>query len=215
MAKYNNDGALKQAAADASSAASAAADSASASAAAGAAAAGATAAAAKAASDAAAAAAAANPGDAGAAAAAAAAKAASDAAQAAKTAADNAAAKAAADAAKTAADAAQKAADDTSVYSPGINSGDYGGTAPGDISGRFHQFLTDMKATSLFSLPSQMIGTIPGGGTSIVTFSGGRFGNHTYDFSTWGSILTTLKALVMVICGISAVKIVTLKGGGG
>lgn len=102
------------------------------------------------------------------------------------------------------------------VYNPqGLSSTPYGsGQTVGDFGGRITQFVNDVKATPIFSMPSSLLGNIPGGGSSTITFSAGRWGTHTYDFSSWGSILDTLKALILIIFSAVAVRIVTLKGGG-
>lgn len=102
------------------------------------------------------------------------------------------------------------------VYNPqGLSSTPYGsGQTVGDFGGRITQFVNDVKQTPLFSLPSSLLGNIPGGGSSTISFTAGRFGTHTYDFASWGSLLNTLKTIILIIFSAVAVRIVTLKGGG-
>lgn len=102
------------------------------------------------------------------------------------------------------------------VYnSQGLSSTPYGsGQTVGDFGGRITQFVDDVKKTPLFSLPSSLLGNIPGGGSSTISFTAGRFGSHTYDFASWGSLLGTLKTIILIIFSAVGVKIVTLKGGG-
>lgn len=85
----------------------------------------------------------------------------------------------------------------------------------GDFGGRLNQFFTDLRATPLFSVAGNFLNSVPAGGSPIITFEAGSFGYHTYDFSSWGAILTTLRSLVLIIFSACGVKIVTLKGGGG
>lgn len=101
------------------------------------------------------------------------------------------------------------------VYNPqGLSSTPYGsGNTVGDFGGRITRFIDDVKATPLFSLPSSLLSNIPGDGSSVISFNAGRYGTHTYDFASLGSLLNTLKVLILIIFSAVAVKIVTLKGG--
>lgn len=170
----------------------------------------------------AAAASAANPADAGL-------KLAADNAAAAATAASNAATAAAAVAAKAAADlaalqaAVAKAASDeaneedpvdTSDYTAPVSDGTaYGDGAVFDFGARTGELFSALSGSALFSLPSEMLGSIPSGGTSTYTFNGGRYGSHTFDFSSYASVFVFVKSLVLILFSWCAVKIVTLKGG--
>lgn len=161
--------------------------------------------------DAAAVAAAANPGDAGLRQAADAAAAAADAAERAADAAEAARDKLSSDQAQRDADEAKE--DSSSYNAPSDSGSAYGNGEEFDFGARLTQLMNELKGTGLFSLPSQILNNIPSGGSSSITFSGGRFGTHTYDFSSWGSILNTLKGILLAIFAIVWIRIVCLKGG--
>lgn len=84
-----------------------------------------------------------------------------------------------------------------------------------DFGTRFRDFFDQMRTTALFSLPNQFLSGLPSGGSSVMSFSAGRFGNHTFDFSLFSSLWTTLKTIILVLFAWLGVRIVTLKGGGG
>lgn len=78
------------------------------------------------------------------------------------------------------------------------------------------QFMNDMKASSFFSMPVSLFRSFPSGGSPDITFSAGRFGTHTYNFSTaWASIIPLLKGIIIAVFGVVSVKVIVLKGGGG
>ena len=77
-------------------------------------------------------------------------------------------------------------------------------------------FLDSMKASSFFSMPSSLFQSFPSGGSPDISFNAGRFGTHTYNFSTaWASIIPLLKGIIIAVFAVVAVKVVVLKGGGG
>lgn len=82
-------------------------------------------------------------------------------------------------------------------------------------SNEFNGFVSDMKATPLYGLMGGFFNGVPTSGVSVVSFNGGRYGTHSYDFSSWGSILTVIKALVLIIFAAMSMKIIFLKGGSG
>lgn len=84
-----------------------------------------------------------------------------------------------------------------------------------DFGTRFRDFFDQMRTTALFSLPNQFLSGLPSGGSPVMSFSAGRFGNHTFDFSLFSSLWTTLKTIILVLFAWLGVRIVTLKGGGG
>jgi len=93
----------------------------------------------------------------------------------------------------------------------------YGTLTDDDFSlgNRFQTFFNQMRTTAVFSLPNQFLTGLPSGGSSTMSFNGGRFGNHTFDFATFSSLWTTLKTIILVLFGWFSIRIVTLKGGGG
>ncbi|CAH2032104.1 hypothetical protein [Trichlorobacter ammonificans] len=109
----------------------------------------------------------------------------------------------------------QQESDDLTLGDSGFSSDPYGDGSNFDLGVRFNQFVVDMKATSLFSLPNQFFSGIPSGGDPSVSFDGGRFGHHTFDFSTLFSAFTVLRSVVFICFGWLSIRIVALKGGGG
>jgi hypothetical protein len=66
----------------------------------------------------------------------------------------------------------------------------------------------------LFGAWGNAFGSVPSGGSSTYTFNAGVFGNHTYDFSSWGStVFGILSACVQITCGFIGIKIATLGHG--
>lgn len=132
-----------------------------------------------------------------------------------KAAADAAAAQSAAD--KLAAEqAAQQDTDtDNSTYSGTFDSSTPYGDQSKDFNfgTRFQTFINQMKNTAIFSLPNQFLANIPSSSTSTMSFSGGRFGQFTYDFAQFNGVFAVLKAIVLVLFGWVSIKIVLLKGG--
>lgn len=123
-----------------------------------------------------------------------------------------AAARAAADA--LAAQQARSAADDVAVAAPADPKA-YGDGEKFDFGARMRRFIEEMKATSIFSLPSQVLGNIPGGGTSVMNVSFGRMGSTSFDFADFSGSLAVLRVLVLIVFSYCGFRIVTLKGGGG
>lgn len=81
--------------------------------------------------------------------------------------------------------------------------------------GAFNGFTNDMKATPLFGLVGGFFGGAPTGGSSVVSFNGGVYGTHSYDFSSWSSIMSVIKGIILVMFAAASIKIIFLKGGSG
>ncbi len=96
---------------------------------------------------------------------------------------------------------------------PGSTPSKYGDGTEFKFGERFTEFMGDMKGTALFSLPSKLIGTIPGGGQSSFDISFGRMGSTTFDLASYGPGIAVIRILVMAVFLAGAVKIVCLKGG--
>lgn len=122
--------------------------------------------------------------------------------------------------AQQARDAAAAADDGTGGQDTGgFDSPAYGDKTDADfnLGTRFKTFFDQMKTTAVFSLPNQFLNGLPSGGSSTMSFNGGRYGQHTFDFanSSLSPLWNALKGLLLVIFGWYSVKIVALKGGGG
>jgi|GEM_PF-3130741 len=84
-------------------------------------------------------------------------------------------------------------------------------TAPNSFATRWGTFQGSIQSSGLFGLWGSSFGSVPSGGSSTYTFNAGVFGNHTYDFSSWGStVFGLLSGIVQIACGFVAVKIATL-----
>jgi hypothetical protein len=84
---------------------------------------------------------------------------------------------------------------------------------PVDFGVRWNTFATSVQTSGLFALWGNSFGSPGSGGSSTYTFNAGVFGNHTYDFSTWGStVFGLLSGLVQISCGFVGVKIACLSG---
>lgn len=82
-----------------------------------------------------------------------------------------------------------------------------------DYTTEYNTFKTNMEATSLYGLIAGFFSGVPAGGSSVYSFNGGVFGNHSYDFASWGSIMTLLRGLTLVAFGAASLRIIFLKGG--
>lgn len=145
--------------------------------------------------------AAANPGDSGAQAAAA-------------TAAANAAAQQAYEDAVKSGQAQQGAddADAAAVANPGAPANAYGDGAKFEFGQRFNEFISDMKTSGFFSLPSRILGTVPSGGESVFHLDFGRFGFFDFDLACYGSAINTIRVLVFAVFSVACLRIITLGG---
>lgn len=82
-----------------------------------------------------------------------------------------------------------------------------------DYTTEYNTFKTNMEATSLYGLIAGFFGGVPFGGSSVYSFNGGVFGNHSYDFASWGSVMILLRGLTLVAFGAASLRIIFLKGG--
>lgn len=82
------------------------------------------------------------------------------------------------------------------------------------IPDRFGLFMDRIKATSFWSLPASMSTGFPAGGSSVISFNGGIFGNQSLDFANWSTVWLALKGIILVVCCWVGIRIAT-KGGGG
>jgi hypothetical protein len=105
---------------------------------------------------------------------------------------------------------------DNTASKPAYSSSFFAGTPTLEsYKASFNAFTKDMMSTPLFGLVGGFFGAVPNGGSSVVSFNGGVYGSHIYDFSSWGSVLSVLRGLVLVMFAAASVRIIFLKGGGG
>ena len=102
-------------------------------------------------------------------------------------------------------------------YTPGFNNAPYGISNPSLIDGfskfgnRVSQFMTDLKGSSLFSLPTSILGNIPGSGISAISFDGGEFGQQSFDFAVFSNQLMIIRSVLLLCFSLLSIRIVTLK----
>ena len=70
-----------------------------------------------------------------------------------------------------------------------------------------------VKGSALFNYGAGFFKSVPSGGSSIVTFDGGKtYGQHTIDLSnTMSDALNAFKAVVMVIFGFLSIRAIIMK----
>lgn len=94
----------------------------------------------------------------------------------------------------------------TSGFTEPYNPGEY------DISGRFSQFLNNVKSSGLFSFSNDFFNSLPGGGSPIYEIEAGQYGHHTIDLSdTLSTGLAVLKTILLVCFGFLSIRAVIMK----
>lgn len=106
----------------------------------------------------------------------------------------------------------KKAAADSVLTSP-APSASYGDGLTYSMGTRFTAFTNTMKSSGVFALPSQMLGNIPGGGTSSFNVSLGRFGSTVFDLAMFDSAIALLRIFVLMCFSVSGLKIILRLGG--
>lgn len=98
-------------------------------------------------------------------------------------------------------------------YTPGYNNSPYGSDGPGgaEFGNRLSQFMTDLRGSSLFSLPTSILGNIPSSGTSVISFDGGEFGQQSFDFAAFSNQLMVIRSVLLLCFSLLSIRIVTLK----
>jgi hypothetical protein len=80
-----------------------------------------------------------------------------------------------------------------------------------DFETLFSAFMTSMKGTSLFSMPSTFTGSIPTSTVCTYDIDCGQFGEHTVNFCSWDTALLILKAIMLLCFSWWAMRIIILK----
>lgn len=81
-----------------------------------------------------------------------------------------------------------------------------------DFGARLSQFFTALQATPLFALPATIFGGLPtDAGTSVLSFDGGQYGQHSFDFADLAPLLLILRAILFTCFAYISVRIVVLK----
>lgn len=81
-----------------------------------------------------------------------------------------------------------------------------------DFTSRFTQFITDMKATPLFSTVSSLSGlaNTPAGG-SVLQVSFGNFGNVNFDLANYAGTYNYVKGFLLLLASYLMIRIIVLK----
>lgn len=89
----------------------------------------------------------------------------------------------------------------------------YGDGTENDVGSRVDEFFTDLKGTSLFSLPDRLLSGLPSGGSPVFTVNAGRWGTHQIDFSQQATALNLIKTVMLIGFTFAGIRILVLKGG--
>lgn len=76
-----------------------------------------------------------------------------------------------------------------------------------DYKSAFSTFQAAAKNTPIFVLINNFFGSVPTGGNSVVSFNGGVFGSHSYDFAKWVGIMSVLKGIILVMFSYACIRI--------
>lgn len=79
------------------------------------------------------------------------------------------------------------------------------------VGEKFNTLKTRVQSTQFVS-GFQGFFHLPAGSTSVISFDGGIYGNHSYDFASWGSIFIVVKSILLVTVSYACVRILVLKG---
>lgn len=97
------------------------------------------------------------------------------------------------------------------TYSPESLTNDYAPDTAlnktSEFTDRFNSFVGAVKATSLFSLPNQVLFNIPNSSTSIYTVNMGSYGTVDIDFSSFGSALTIFRSALLICFAYASLRI--------
>lgn len=85
-------------------------------------------------------------------------------------------------------------------------------------STRITTFTDTIKNSALYTLPGDLIGDIPTGGTSDLSLNVGQWGSvamntHTFDLSNYNVAWTTLRYVFMILTAFAIVRVIILKQG--
>ena len=91
----------------------------------------------------------------------------------------------------------------------------YGVPGERDFGSRISSFINNIRNSALFSLPSRILGDVPGGCSPVQSINmGATFGTHTLDWSKFDPVWTVLRAVFLICMGVACVKIVSRGGAG-
>lgn len=88
----------------------------------------------------------------------------------------------------------------------------YGDNRPNDVSARVKQFFADMQRSPMFTFASRAAGDIPITGAPTISFDGGVFGVHTYNYASLDSVFLFFYKIFHILAVFSGVKIITKSG---
>lgn len=97
------------------------------------------------------------------------------------------------------------------TYVPENISNDYVNTSVENVSeftGRLNTLISDLRSSALFSLPNQVLGNIPSGGTPIYTVSMGQYGSADIDLAEYDGVFAIVRAVLLVCFSFASLRIV-------
>lgn len=81
----------------------------------------------------------------------------------------------------------------------------------GDFGVRLQTFTGGIQATGLWGAPTAFFNGVPSGGSPLITFNAGRFGNQTIDYSKSATLLAILRSAILICFGYWSLRVVVLK----
>lgn len=97
------------------------------------------------------------------------------------------------------------------TYVPENISNDYVNTSVENVSeftGRLNTLISDLRSSPLFSLPNQVLGNIPSGGTPVYTVSMGQYGSADIDLAEYDGVFAIVRAVLLVCFSFASLRIV-------
>ena len=101
----------------------------------------------------------------------------------------------------------------TGTYNPESITNDfsYSDNATGQFKSRFTSFVSDLKQTPLFSLPNQVLFSIPDSTESIYALDMGSYGQFDVDFANYSTPLLILRSCFLICFSYAGLRIVVSK----
>jgi hypothetical protein len=84
-----------------------------------------------------------------------------------------------------------------------------------DFGARLNQFFTALKGSALFGVANFFPGGMPTSSQSVISLDCGSWGVKTYDLENLSGAWAAMRVLIQITASITAIYIITLKGGSG
>jgi len=96
-------------------------------------------------------------------------------------------------------------------YGGAISADDTTWGTVGDFGVRLQTFTGGITSTGLWGAPAAFFNGVPSGGSPLITFNAGRFGNQTIDYSKSSALLAILRSALLICFGYWSLRVVVLK----